>query len=171
MRYASVLALLVFSIFPAPAFSQQTMKMGDKDWVTLEKLLDDVNNQWLCAGKYYKAKRQDCVDFRAKYWSDQFFEVGQTGKTQTKAEMVASQTAAAAKSPDVVPGTGPNPQEFKLMSVYGDIALATDHTVFKTADAGGKVSVTAEAHVLRMFVRENGKWRPAGAVLIPIEKK
>ena len=170
MRYPSLLALLVFSSFPAPAFSQQTMKMGDKDWVALEKVLDDVNNQWLCAGKYYKAKRQACVDFRAKYWADQFFEVGQSGKTQTKAEMVTSQTAGAAKSPDVVPGTGPNPQEFKLMSVYGNIALATDHTLFKTADSSGTVSVTSEANVLRMFVRENGKWRPAGAVLIPIKK-
>jgi hypothetical protein len=170
MRYASVFALLVLSSFPAPAFSQQTMKMGDKDWVALEKVLDDVNNQWLCAGEYYKAKRQDCVDFRAKYWADQFFEVGQTGKTQTKAEMVASQSAAAAMSPDVVRGTGPNPQEFKLMSVYGDVALATDHTLFKTADASGNVSVTSEANVLRMFVKENGKWRPAGAVLIPIKK-
>jgi len=170
MRYASLLALLVVSSFPAPAFSQQTMKMGDKDWVALEKVLDDVNNQWLCAGKYYKAKRQDCVDFRAKFWADQFFEVGQSGKNQTKAEMVASQTAGAAKSPDVVPGTGPNPQEFKLMSVYGNIALATDRTLFKTADASGTVSVTSEANVLRMFVKENGKWRPAGAVLIPIKK-
>ena len=170
MRYASALALLALSTFSAPAFSQQAMKMGDKDWVALEKVLDDVNNQWLCAGNYYKAKRQDCVDFRAQYWADQFFEVGQTGKTQTKTEMVASQTAAATKSPDVVPGTGPNPQEFKLMSVYGDIALATDHTVFKTADASGNVSVTSEANVLRMFVKEKGKWRPAGAALIPIKK-
>ena len=59
MRYAIVLALLALSICPVPAFSQQAMKMGDKDWVALEKVLDDVNNQWLCAGKYYKAKRRD----------------------------------------------------------------------------------------------------------------
>src|SRR5947209_2037352 len=98
MRHVSVLALLALSSFSAPAFSQQAMKMGDKDWVALEKVLDDVNNQWLCAGKYFKAKRQDCVDFWAKYWADQFFEVGQTGKTRTKAEMVASQTAASVKN-------------------------------------------------------------------------
>jgi hypothetical protein len=113
---------------------------------------------------------QDCVNFRAQYWSDQFFEVGRTGNTQTKAQMVASQTAAAAKAPDVVRGTGPNPQDFKLMSVYGNIALATDHTVFKTADAASNVSVSGEANVLRMFVKESGKWRPAGAVLIPAPK-
>src|SRR5882672_3718378 len=170
MRYASLLALLVLSSFPAPAFSQQTMKMGDKDWVALEKVLDDVNNQWLCSGKYYEAKRQDCVDFRAQYWADQFFEIGQSGNVQDKAQMVASQTAGAAKTPDVVRGKGPNPQEFKLMSVYGDVALATDHTIFKAADANGQVSVSGEANVLRMFVRENGKWRPAGAVLIPAQK-
>jgi hypothetical protein len=164
-----VVLLALFS-FAAPTFGQETMKMGDKNWTALEKELDDVNNQWLCAGQYYKAKMQDCVDFRAKYWADQFFEVGQTGKTQTKAEMVASQTANAAKRPDVVRGTGPNPQEFKLMSVYGNIALATDHTIFKTADNNGNVSVSGEANVLRMFVKENGAWRPAGAVLIPIKR-
>ena len=170
MRFAWVLVLLVTLGCAAPAFAQDGMKMGDKNWVALEKELDDVNNQWLCAGKYYKPKMQDCVNFRAQYWSDQFFEVGRTGKTQTKAEMVASQTAGAAKSPDVVRGTGPNPQDFKLMSVYGNIALATDHTVFKAADAGGRVSVSGEANVLRMFVKEDGKWRPAGAVLIPAGK-
>ena len=168
MRYASVFALLVLSSFSAPAFSQPAMKMGDKDWIALEKVLDDVNNQWLCSGKYYKAKRQDCVDFRAQYWADQFFEIGQSGNVQDKAQMVASQTAGAAKTPDVVRGTGPNPQEFKLMAVYGDIALATDHTIFKVADASGNLSVTSEARVLRMFVKENGKWRPAGAALVRI---
>jgi hypothetical protein len=170
MRYLCGLFLLMLFISAAPMFAQETMKKGDKNWVALEKELDDVNNQWLCAGNYYKAKMQDCVSFRANYWVDQFFEVDQTGKTQTKAEMVASQTARATKNPDVVRGTGPNPQDFKLMSVYGDIALATDHTIFKAADANGQVSVTNEANVLRMFVRENGKWRPAGAVLIPAEK-
>ena len=170
MKYTCVLVLFLLCSFAAPTFAQETMKMGDKNWVALEKELDDVNNQWLCAGKYYKAKMQDCVNFRAQYWSDQFFEVGRTGNTQTKAQMVASQTAAAAKTPDVVRGTGPNPQDFKLMSVYGNIALATDHTVFKAADTAGNVSVSGEANVLRMFVKENGKWRPAGAVLIPASK-
>jgi hypothetical protein len=90
---------------------------------------------------------------------------------QTKTEMVDGQTANAKAHPDVVRGQGPNPQEFKLMAVYGDVALATDHTIFKAPDATGKVNITGEASVLRMFVRENGKWRPAGAVLIPLPKK
>ena len=53
----------------------------------------EANLKWLCQGKYYKPKRQDCVDMRAKYWDDQFFEMnpGASG-TQTKAQMVQGQT-------------------------------------------------------------------------------
>src|SRR5579864_6121986 len=170
MRYASVFALLLLASFPAPAFSQQTMKMGDKDWVALEKVLDDVNNQWLCAGPYYKPKAQDCVNFRAQYWVDQFFEIYTSGQVQTKDEMVASQSVSDSDHPDAARDTGPNPQEFKLMAVHGNVALATDHTIFKTADASGNLTVTGEARVLRIFVKENGKWRPASAALVGIEK-
>jgi hypothetical protein len=169
MKYAWIVALLALACFSAPTSAQQTMKMGDKSWNDLEKTLDDVNQQWLCVGKYNKPKRQECVDFRAQYWSDQFFEVAPTGKVQTKAEMVASQTAGAPAAdklnPKGIPGVGPNPQDFKLMAVYGNIALGTDLTIFKTIDAGGNLTVTSKAQVLRMFVKENGKWRPAGAVL------
>jgi len=170
MKYAWVVVILALSGSMAVPARAQEMKMGDKNWTALEKELEDVNNEWLCAYKYYKPKAQDCVDSRAKFWPPQFFEVGMSGNTQTKEQMVAGQTAAATKNPNVVKGTGPNPQDFKLMSVYGNIALATDHTVFKTADDKGNVTVSREANVLRMFEKENGKWRPAGAVLIPANK-
>jgi hypothetical protein len=166
MKYSWIAALLVCATLLVPSQGQDTSKNA-----ALEKTLADVNEQWLCAGQYYKPKAQDCVNFRAQYWADQFFEVSQTGKVQTKTEMVEGQTANAKAHPDVVRGQGPNPQEFKLMAVYGDVALATDHTIFKAPDATGKVNITGEASVLRMFVRENGKWRPAGAVLIPLPKK
>ena len=165
MRLIWVLAMILFSGLSVPALAQQPMK-GDKNWNELEKVLDDVNNQWLCSGKYHKDKQQDCVNFRAKYWADQFFEIYPNGQVQTKAEMVASQSAQATAHPDAAVGTGPNPQEFKLMALYGNIALATDHTIFKAVDANGQLGVTGEARVLRIFVKENGKWRPASAALV-----
>jgi hypothetical protein len=170
MRFFSIVALLVVSSLSVPVMAQEKMTMGDKNWVALEKVLDDVNNQWLCAGSYHKNKAQDCVDFRAKYWVDQFFEIYPSGQIQTKAEMVTSQSANAAAHPESAPGTGPNPQEYKLMAVYGNIALATDHTIFKAIDGTGKLAVTSEARVLRIFVKENGKWRPASAALVGMEK-
>jgi hypothetical protein len=129
----------------------------------LERVLWDVDQQWLCNfpnGPYYK-KGQECVEFRRRYWADQFFEISNKGQVRTKAQMIATQSA-----PKYVPVI-PYPDDFKLMAVYGDFALATDHTVLKTTDASGK-PVTTDTRVLRMFVKENGNWRPAGAALVPI---
>ena len=105
------------------------------------------------------------MEFRGKYWADQFFEVGATGKFSTKAEMVASQTAGI---PAHVSCVGPYPDSFKLMAVYGNFALATDHTRFKSIDANGKTSFTSEVTFLRLFVKENGMWRPAVGAAVPI---
>ena len=174
MKYMWVLVLFVIASFSVPAQAQSSIPKGSKEWVALEKVLDDVNQQWLCVGKYNRAKRQDCVNFRAKYWVDEFFEIGQSGKIQTKAQMVASQSAAAPAAdianPKGIPGVGPNPQEFKLAAVYGNIALGTDHTIFKSIDAQGQLHVTSETHVIRVFVKENGTWRPLSAALGPIVK-
>lgn len=164
MKRARVLLLAVLMAASSVALGQEASQKN----ADLEKTLEDVNLQWLCAGKYHKAKTQDCVNFRSQYWADQFFEIGRTGNVQTKAEMVATQTANATAHPDSAPGTGPNPQDFKLMAVYGNIALATDLTIFKAVDANGQLQETGRARVLRMFVKEKGKWRPAGAALVPI---
>jgi ketosteroid isomerase-like protein len=55
------------------------------------------------------------------------------------------------------------------MAVYGNFALATDHTFLRAEDKDAKVMGT-DCRVLRMFVKEDGKWHPAGAALVPIIK-
>jgi hypothetical protein len=170
MTKIRVLFVVALMAVPSLASGQEAMKKGDKSWTDLEKQLADINDQWVCAHKYHKDHAQDCVDFKNKIWPDTFFEVGRQGQVEDKAEMVKRQTATAAAHP-VSPGdAGPNPQDFKLMAVYGNVALATDHTVFKAADANGKIAVTDEARVLRIFVKHNGRWVPAGAALVPITK-
>jgi hypothetical protein len=165
-RVLLVAALMVCSTM---AFAQDSMKKGDKDWVALEKQLADVNDLWVCAHKYHKDHAQDCVDSKNKIWPDTFFEISRQGEVTDKQEMVKMQTARATAQP-ISPGdAGPNPQDFKLMAVYGNVALATDRTVFKAADASGKIVVTDQATVLRMFVKLDGKWRPAGAALVPVK--
>ena len=167
MRFVWVLSLLLLGGCQSasnsqPPAVQQTTNKGDAD---LESVLWDVDQQWLCSGPYVKPYK-DCVEFRSKYWVDQFFEVLPSGELLNKEEMVATQTAGIASNP--VPGTGPYPDAFKLRAVYGDFAMATDHTNFKTADKSGKLSFTSNAKVLRLFVKENGSWRPAAAGLVPI---
>jgi hypothetical protein len=152
------------------AFGQEPSKQGptkgSKEWTELEKVLWDADLQWLCsagATPYHKDYKE-CVEFRSKYWTDQFFEISIAGKVQTKDEMVAAQRAAHPS-----PGVGPHPDDFKLMAVYGNFALATDHTFLQRESTDGKVAGT-DVRVLRMFVKEDGKWRPAGGALVPIIK-
>ena len=132
----------------------------------LEKELWDADQQWLCsagATPYHKDYKE-CIEFRDQYWTDQFFEVSVTGEVHTKAEMIAGQRLA-----HPAPGVGPHPDDFHLMAVYGNFALATDHTDLMSMGSDGKL-VSHDVRVLRMFAKENGKWRPAGAALVPIVK-
>src|SRR6202795_3382223 len=156
-RMLLVLALLSFSPL---AHAQDTMKKGDKAWTDLEKQLADVNDYWVCAHKYHKDHAMDCADSKNKIWPATFFEISRQGEVRDRSQMMILQTSRANAQP-VMPGdAGPNPQDFKLMAVYGNVALGTDHTVFKVADESGKISVRNEASVLRMFVNLNGKWVP-----------
>jgi ketosteroid isomerase-like protein len=145
-----------------PPAAAQPPSNGNAD---LENVLADVNEQWLCAGPYMKPYK-DCVEFRSKYWADQFFEVLSTGDVLDKEEMVATQTAVIPSNPPL--GTGPYPDAFKLRAVYGDFAMGTDHTNFKTVDKNGNITFTNNSKVLRLFVKINGTWRPAAAGLVPI---
>jgi hypothetical protein len=143
---------------------QATPKMGSKEWTELEKTLWDVDQQWLCSGGAtpYHQDYKECIEFRNQFWADQFFEVSIKGEVQTKSGMIARQRAAHPSK-----GVGPHPKEFKLMAVYPNFALATDHTFLQSESTGGKVDGT-DTRVLRMFVKEDGKWKPAGAALVPI---
>jgi hypothetical protein len=157
-------ALVVSAMAMGQQPSKQTPKMGSKDWKALEKTLWDVDQQWLCsagATPYHKDYKE-CIEFRNQFWDDQFFEISIAGKVQTKAEMIAAQRAAHPS-----PGVGPHPDDFKLMAVYDNFALATDHTFLRRESADGKITGT-ECRVLRIFVKEGGKWRPASAALVPI---
>jgi hypothetical protein len=191
MTKGMMLIVMMILVTPSMSSAQEAMKRGDKAWMELEATLRDANLRWLCQGKYYKPKRQDCVDARAKYWADQFFEMNQTSGTQTKAQMVVGQTEGAKTFPDVVRGEGPNPTQFKLMAVYGNFAMAVDHTSFKVRlnsagqpdfdhvapnnrtdhwylDETGKLAVVREVTFLRLFVKENGECRPAAGASVPL---
>ncbi len=71
--------------------------------------------------------------------------------------MVVTQAAA-----NPVTGVRPFPADFRLVAVYGDVALGTDHTDFKTARPDGTIPFTSDSHCLRVFVRQNGVWRLSG---------
>jgi ketosteroid isomerase-like protein len=108
-------------------------------------------------------KKMTGPDSMGELWTDDFFDVLPGGRVVNKQEMMDLMAKTERQ-----PGTGAFPDHFKLMAVYGNVALATDHTVIKGVDPNGKIVVVREMGVLRMFVKEKGKWRVAGAGLVPI---
>jgi ketosteroid isomerase-like protein len=160
----AAMAVSAMAIGQEPA--KQAPKMGSKEWTDLENVLWDADQQWLCSAGAtpYHQDYKECIEFRNKYWCDQFFEISMEGQVQTKSEMIARQRAAHPSK-----GVGPHPDDFKLMALYGDVALATDHTFLQRESTDGKVAGT-NVRVLRIFVKENGTWRPASGALVPITK-
>ena len=161
---AILLATSPFSSAQEPGKKAPGAKAEDR--AALEKELWDADQQWLCSSGegLYHQDYKECIEFRNQYWTNQFFEISPEGKVQTKAQMITAQRAAHPPK-----GVGPHPDDFKLMAVYGNFALATDHTLLKVQSSDGKIS-ELNVRVLRMFAKEDGKWRPAGAALVPIQK-
>jgi ketosteroid isomerase-like protein len=156
MTKARVFIIAVLLALPALA-TAQTAKQ-----TSLENTLWDVEQQWLCTGPYQKPYAE-CVKFRSQYWPSGFFEVQSGGTLRNKEEMVATQSAM-----DPVHAVHPFPADFRLVAVYGDVALGTDHTDFQSPGPDGKMAFTSGSHCLRVFVKQNGEWRPAAAALVPV---
>ena len=159
MRNVWVLILLALACMPLPVLSQDKSHPSSGN-AALEKELFAIELKWM---KAEFDKNKDGVDGMGELWMDDFFDVLPGGRVVNKQEMMDMM----AKS-DHQPGTGAFPDNFKLRAVYGNVALATDHTIIKGVDANGKIVVVLEMGVLRMFVKDKGKWRVAGAGLVPI---
>jgi ketosteroid isomerase-like protein len=158
MKYAWILIACAFGAFALPAQAQQNSPDGAGN-AALEKELFAVEQQWL------KAEFDKNTAVMGELWTDDFFDVLAGGKVVNKQEMMDQMVKTDRK-----PGTGAFPDSFKIRAVYGNVVLATDHTIIKGVDANGNIVVVREMAVLRMFVKEKGRWRVAGAGLVPIVK-
>ena len=159
MRHIWVLILCALAGFPLPAMAQEKSQPSAAN-AALEKELFAVELKWM---KAEFDKNKDRVDGMGELWMDDFFDILPGGRVVNKQEMMDMMAKT-----DRQPGTGAFPDSFKLRAVYGNVALATDHTIIKGVDANGKIVVVREMGVLRMFVKDKGKWRVAGAGLVPI---
>ena len=158
MRYLQILALAAAMAIPSFSFGQAPSKesMQGSAWTNLEKQLWKVDQQWLNAAANRK------TDVLRQLWTSQFFEINSGGTVPGKTEQLDRVLNGKAPEKRVV-----IPDEFKLRAVYGNFALATDRTTLKGIMHNGH-DFSGQYRVLRMFVKENGKWKVAGAALCPI---
>ena len=122
----------------------------------LEQQLWEIDQQWL------EAARNQKLDVLKQLWTGQFFEVLPGGRVVSKAELMDMISRA-----HPAPNVGAFPDDFKLRAVYGNFAIATDHTTLKGPVLPGRRDAGAY-RVVRFFVKESGKWRVAGAALVAI---
>ena len=159
MRYAWVLLLCVLGGF-APSVQAQENAGKSNGNAALEKELYAVELKWMQAEHDKKLSGPESM---GEMWMDDFFDVLPGGRVVNKQEMMDMMNKA-----DPKPGTGAFPVDFKIRAIYGNVVLATDHTTIKGLDANGKIVPVREMNVLRMFVKDKGKWRVAGAGLVPV---
>jgi hypothetical protein len=159
MKTVCAIALCVLGVISLPARAQDKQDVSAAN-PALEKELFALELKWM---KAEFDKKTTGPDSMGELWTDEFFDVLPGGKVVNKQEMMDMMVKT-----DRQPGTGAFPDSFKLRALYGNVALATDHTIIKGVDANGKIIVVREMSVLRMFVKENGKWHVAGAGLVPV---
>ncbi len=164
MKFVWVLILSLLAGLAAPARAQtQDKRFESASPTALEKQLYDVELKWM---KAEHDKILDGPDSMNQLWMDDFFDVLSSGVVVDKHEMMDLMNKA-----DSRPGTGAFPDTFKVRAIYGNVVLATDHTTIKGVDANGAIVTVREMRVLRMFVKDKGKWRVAGAGLVVIPPK
>ncbi len=159
MKYAWVLILCVIGGITVPVQAQEKTPKSAGN-AALEKELYAVELKWMQAEH---DKKMSGPESMGEMWMDDFFDVLPGGRVVNKQEMMDMMGKA-----DPKPGTGAFPVDFKIRAIYGSVVLATDHTTIKGLDANGKIVPVREMNVLRMFVKDKGKWRVAGAGLVPV---
>lgn len=158
-RY-TVLALVAISSFASFAVGKQVSKESQtsSSRSDLEKQLWEIDQKWR------QGAQTKNFDYLNELWTDQFFEILPKGQVVSKPELLSLLSKI-----DKGSGFGATLSDFKLTAVYGDFAIGTDVTTATGLVVDGRsVQEAGKYQSVRFFVRENGKWRVAGAAFTPI---
>jgi ketosteroid isomerase-like protein len=124
----------------------------------LEKELGEIDQKWMDAVRTAK------IDYLKQMYADKWFEIIAWIPTVVLTKPAAMERVAHL---NYKPGEGLFADQFRLMSVYGDVALASDRRIRKIADSSGKI-VSTPHRTLLVFVKENGQWKVAADAAVPI---
>lgn len=134
-------------LFPGSSIGQGPK--GEEDTAELVSVLDHV---WLNA-----ARNRD-TGTMSWLFSDQFVEMHAGGQVVNKEKQVGQIRNSATDLTEI------HPDDIKVRYVTPDVAILTDTTTIKGSRAG--VDIGGQYHVLRVFAKEEGRWRAAAAGLV-----
>lgn len=114
--------------------------------------LTKLDQQWV------KAASEHDIAYLDHLFTDDFFEAsaGSGGEISNKQQLFKKVNAPERKVDSIT-------VDDIHVHLYGDFALLTDRTIFKGTIGGHDVS--GNYRVLRVFVKQQGRWRAAGAEL------
>lgn len=118
------------------------------------KIVSDLDHQWLGHARTRQTK------YLRELFTDDFVEILDGGQILTKAQLIGSIEASNTQM-DVL-----DADQIQVSKVAPNLAILTDRTTIK-GRFNGK-DVTAQYRVFRIFMKQQDKWRAAGAALTRI---
>ena len=108
--------------------------------------------------KWVEAAAKHDTAYLNQLFTDDFFEAsaGSGGEISNKQQLFKKVTAPERQVQSIT-------VDQITVHLYGDSALVTDRTIFKGTIGGH--NMTGNFRVLRVFVKQQGRWRAAGAEL------
>ena len=135
MKYVWALVLCALACLPLPVRAQEEKRTPNTGTAALEKELFQVELKWM---KAEFDKKTSGPDSMGELWTDDFFDILAGGKVVNKQQMMDQMVHT-----DRQPGTGAFPDHFKLRALYGNVALASDHTTSRAWTPTAKLSSSA----------------------------
>jgi ketosteroid isomerase-like protein len=149
--YGLAVFLVVVIASGAVALGQSSKKVVPEDVAKTAAILDHV---WLDA-----AHNRD-TETMAWLFADDFVEVHPGGDIVNKQQQIAQIEDPQRANLEL------HPDDIQVRYASPDVAVLTDVTTIRGLSGG--VNYNGKQRVIRVFVRQNGRWKAAGAGIVPI---
>jgi ketosteroid isomerase-like protein len=146
--YGLVAILFVMIASGAIALGQSPKTVGQEDVATTVAILDHI---WLDA-----AHNRD-TETMAWLFADNFVEIHPGGDIVDKKQQIDQIADPQRANLEL------HPDDIQVRYASPDVAVLTDTTTIRGLSGG--VTYDGKQRVMRVFVKQNGRWRAAGAAL------
>lgn len=124
---------------------------GNQNADTIEQL-KRLDRAWLAAEKNHD------VAYCERFFADDYVLVVASGRTYTKTQWLSALQSPGRAHYDVLRN------DAIQVHLFGNVAILIDRTTVKGRDSRGRF-FGGQYRVFRVMVRQNGRWRAAGAVM------
>jgi ketosteroid isomerase-like protein len=156
MKHFQIFPLAAILAVSSGALSQTPGKKADETASrskggSVADQVSELDRQWL------NAARTRHTDYMEQLFADDFLEMHSGGEVVSKARQIEQIKSSKTKIDEI------RPDNIELRYVSPNVAMLTDTTTIRGSRDG--TEITGKYRVLRVFVKQQGKWRAAGAAL------